>query len=199
MPASRLRRTEFARRPPQPCTVGGCGRPRHARRMCRGHYGEALRAEQHAAQLQQPRRTRPGGGRHRIPAKVRAVVVARAAGECEACGGPLPARPHLHHRRSLAQGGLDVPANLVVLHPACHVDAPLTGRERITQAWRPGALPVHKNPAAAGAIGLILASTAVPAAEPLTLPPAEPGQPGRPVLLHPTEPRYLDVGLPAAA
>jgi 5-methylcytosine-specific restriction endonuclease McrA len=191
---SRLRRTGISRPPPKPCTAAGCDRPRKARKLCGPHYAADLRAKQPpAVRLAARRPARPARHRHRIPARVRRVVLARAAGRCEGCGGWLPARPHLHHRRLLSQGGRDEPANLVALCPACHVDLPLTGRERIAESGRGHVLPVHKHVAAARDLGLIVEGTADPAAESLVLPA------GRVVWLHPVEARYLDVGLPAAA
>lgn len=57
--------------------------------------------------------------------EVRALVLARAQGCCEVCGGPVYAgRYSLADRRRRSQGGRPVPSNLIVAHglggEACH-------------------------------------------------------------------------------
>lgn len=60
-------------------------------------------------------------------ANVKAWVLARARGQCEACGGPAPFvtaddLPFLevHHVRQLADKGADLVSNAVALCPNCH-------------------------------------------------------------------------------
>lgn len=90
-----------------------------------------------------------------IPAKVRAAVLARAAGCCEACGTALGDGPvHMHHRQKRNARNHTV-ENLVALHPTCHVVAPEA---------------VHQRPAWAKGRGLILLAHHDPAAEPLVMP-----------------------------
>lgn len=90
-----------------------------------------------------------------IPPAVRAAVLARAGGSCEACGKSLGAGPvHLHHRQK-RNGRNHTVENLVALHPLCHVVAPEA---------------VHQRPTWAKSRGLILLAHHDPAAEPLTLP-----------------------------
>lgn len=106
-----------------------------------------------------------------IPAAVRAVVLARAAGQCEACALRLPEKgTHLHHLLRREIGG-HAACNLVALHPLCHV---LDSNS------------VHLRRPWAQSRGLILRSWQTPGEVPVTL------GTGRIVLLHPTEPLYLD-------
>jgi hypothetical protein len=105
-----------------------------------------------------------------IPAAVRAVVLARCKGLCEACGGTLAGAPvHMHHRKKRTKRN-HVACNIVALHPACHVIAP-------------GA--VHQEPTWAEQRGLIVLAGEDPAVKPLTMPN------GDLVLLDPVEPAYL--------
>jgi hypothetical protein len=105
-----------------------------------------------------------------VPRLVRAGVLVRAAGLCEACGGVLPVRGvHLHHRVRRRDGG-DTLDNLVALHPLCHVLGPSA---------------VHERPGWARGRGLVVAVGADPAVVPLVLPS------GRVVLLDAGSPRYL--------
>lgn len=58
-----------------------------------------------------------------IPARVRAIVLARAGGVCEVCG--REARLELHHRKYRSRGGAHSASNLVALcgwgnHTGCH-------------------------------------------------------------------------------
>lgn len=65
-----------------------------------------------------------------IPAPIRALVLVRAAGLCEGCGGLLDdTGTHLHHRIRRRDGGHTLD-NLVALHPLCHVLGPLAVHER---------------------------------------------------------------------
>jgi HNH endonuclease len=110
--------------------------------------------------------------RDEIPAAVRAVVLARCGGRCEACGESLAEGPvHMHHRRK-RNGRNHTPDNLVALHSTCHVVAPEA---------------VHQRPEWARERGLIVFSGGDPTATPLTLPD------GRRVLLDPVEPIYRPV------
>ena len=74
-----------------------------------------------------------GGGRearrayYERSAAVRAYVLARAQGRCEACGEPAPFRrpdgePYLepHHTRRVSDGGPDHPRWVAALCPTCH-------------------------------------------------------------------------------
>lgn len=113
---------------------------------------------------------RRAGESNDIPAAVRAVVLARCQGLCEACGGTLAGFPiHMHHRKKRTKRN-HVPCNIVALHPACHVIAP-------------GA--VHQEPAWAEQRGLIVLAGEDPATKPLKL------ANGDLVLLDPVEPAYL--------
>jgi hypothetical protein len=90
-----------------------------------------------------------------IPPAVRAAVLVRAAGCCEACGKALGEGPvHLHHRQK-RNGRNHTVENLVALHPTCHVIAPEA---------------VHQRPIWAKQRGLILLAHHDPAVEPLTMP-----------------------------
>jgi len=56
---------------------------------------------------------------------VRPVLEARSEGRCDVCNWSLDVSEsgylfEAHHRLSRARGGGDSPANLMVLHPACH-------------------------------------------------------------------------------
>lgn len=98
------------------------------------------------------RKTKPDG---RIPDAVRRIVLARAGGLCEACGGQLPEQGvHLHHRLRKAQRVLHTPANLIALHPLCHVLA---------------AHAVHQRPAWARKCGYLLRSGQIPGEVPILL------------------------------
>lgn len=125
-------------------------------------------------------RPRRQGESSDIPAAVRAVVLARCCGLCEACGDPLGAGPvHMHHRKKRTKRN-HLPCNIVALHPTCHVIAP--------QA-------VHQRPAWAAERGLIVLAGEDPATKPLQL------ASGGLVLLDPVESRYLPAvvdGLPYA-
>lgn len=96
------------------------------------------------------RRAQPAEG---IPAESRVVVLGRCGGRCEACGHPLLGLVHLHHRQRRREGNHS-PANLVALHPDCHVVAP--------QA-------VHQRPTWARQRGLIVPSWETPGDAPLIL------------------------------
>lgn len=110
-----------------------------------------------------------------VTTETRAVVLARCAGRCEACGKDLDrGGVDLHHRQR-RRGGDHSPVNLVALHPACHTVAPEA---------------VHQRPAWARERGLIVRSTDDPAVTPLVLPS------GRRVLLD-SAGSYLDVPLAA--
>ena len=52
----------------------------------------------------------------------RQLVLARAEGFCEVCSVRF-ARPHLHHRkpRGMGGGGDNSAANLIAVHPSCHL------------------------------------------------------------------------------
>lgn len=81
--------------------------------------------------------------------EVRAALAARAGGRCECCGTPLPGGDfHAHHRKLRKRGGTDDLTNLVALTPAHH-------------GW------VHDHPAAATALGLMVASWDDPATTPV--------------------------------
>lgn len=115
---------------------------------------------------------RKAGESNDIPAAVRAVVLARCRGLCEACGNPLGDGPvHMHHRKRRTKRN-HVPCNIVALHPTCHVVAPEA---------------VHQRPAWAAERGLIVHSGGEPATTPLLLPN------GDLVLLDPVESTYLPV------
>jgi 5-methylcytosine-specific restriction endonuclease McrA len=102
----------------------------------------------------------------------RDCLYVRSGGCCEACGRPMDRRGmHAHHRQKRQHGDHSL-ANLVGLHPNCHVVAPEA---------------VHQNPKRAKERGLILSSVKRPAEEPLVL------ANGRRVMLDPVSPLYLDV------
>jgi len=105
-----------------------------------------------AAAKPKPKRKNP---LDEIPAAVRALVRARAAGCCEACGKALGDGPvHMHHRQKRNRRNHTV-ENLVALHPTCHVLAPEA---------------VHQRPTWAKSRGLILLAHHDPAVEPLVMP-----------------------------
>lgn len=111
-----------------------------------------------------------------IPAAVRAVVLARCRGLCEACGKALGDAPvHMHHRKKRTRRN-HVACNIVALHPTCHVLAPEA---------------VHQRPTWAAERGLIVRAGEDPDTKPLTLPT------GRRVLLDPTLPCYQPTDPPA--
>lgn len=101
----------------------------------------------------QPKTAKPA--KPGVTAKTRAIVLARCAGRCEACGKLLgQSGVDLHHRQRRRSGDHS-PANLVALHPTCHTIAPEA---------------VHQRPAWARERGLIVRSTDDPAMTPLVLP-----------------------------
>ena len=51
--------------------------------------------------------------------KVVAIVLARANGYCETCGGAVDGGA-LHHRKLKSRGGKDTPSNLIYIHHECH-------------------------------------------------------------------------------
>jgi len=55
-----------------------------------------------------------------INAAVVDLVIARAAGYCERCGGPALESMALHHRKLKSRGGKDTPSNLIWIHHSCH-------------------------------------------------------------------------------
>ena len=55
-----------------------------------------------------------------INAAVVDLVIARAAGYCERCGGPALESMALHHRKLKSRGGKDTPSNLIWVHHSCH-------------------------------------------------------------------------------
>lgn len=115
-------------------------------------------------------RARREGESNDIPAAVRAVVLARCRGLCEACGKSLgDGTVHMHHRKRRTKRN-HVPCNIVALHPTCHVLAPEA---------------VHQRPAWAAERGLIVRAGADPDTTPVTLPS------GLRVLLDPALPQYL--------
>jgi 5-methylcytosine-specific restriction endonuclease McrA len=82
-----------------------------------------------------------------IPKRVRAAVLERSQGVCEACGGP--GADHMHHRRLRSQGGRHEPANLLHIHGVpCHLD-------------------IHLNPDRSYALGHLVRSWADPADVPV--------------------------------
>ena len=100
-----------------------------------------------------PRSTGPSKPRKPgVTSETRLAVLARCGGLCEACGGDLErgGGVHMHHRQRRRTGDHSL-ANLVALHPDCHVVAP--------QA-------VHQRPEWATERGLIVRSTDDPAATP---------------------------------
>lgn len=66
------------------------------------------------------RRARPGPS---VPQAVRDALWLRSGGRCDLCGEMLSVRQvwHAHHRLRRSQGGLDELANLLALHPVCHL------------------------------------------------------------------------------
>jgi len=108
-----------------------------------------------------PKRSTPRRGRLKLdgPARqeLRQATYDRAGGRCEAgatdgCPGKLDRDAfEWHHRKLRSQGGDDTHENSLALCSACH-------------AW------VHRNPAAAKRLGLIVPSWAHPADYALTLP-----------------------------
>lgn len=88
---------------------------------------------------------RPKRAATTVPRPIRDVVLARAQGRCEACGGPS-LFPHLHHRKLRSQGGEHTPENLIACdwrcHHAIHNEIPRADAE----AW--GLIvPSHADPA----------------------------------------------------
>lgn len=108
-----------------------------------------------------PRRSTPRRGRLVLTGdarrELRRATFDRAGGRCEAGVDPsCPGRLDLeafewHHRKLRSQGGDDVHENSLALCPACH-------------SW------VHRHPAAAKRLGLIVPAWAHPADYALTLP-----------------------------
>lgn len=158
------------------CTRPGCTWPRYRKKLCPTHYRQDYPATPTipAAKPRKPLRKTPAakkGRRHdKVPAPVGQTVLERCGGLCEACGGVLDGRVHLHHRQRRRDGG-HTADNLVALHPECHVVAP--------QA-------VHQRPTWARERGLIVPSWANPSTTPLVL------SCGRTVLLHLDQPVYLE-------
>lgn len=169
----------------KPCTRDGCTWPIYAKKLCAGHHREQYPPRPRTPAKPKPpkvrktpkprkplnatRKTRKASTVDDVPAEVRAVVLDRCGGLCEACGRPLTLGVHLHHRLRRRDGG-HTADNLVALHPECHVIAP--------QA-------VHQRPTWARQQGLIVPSWADPATTPLLLPS------GQGVLLHPVQALYL--------
>jgi len=52
--------------------------------------------------------------------KIVAIVLKRADGYCEVCGGAAQETMALHHRKLKSRGGKDSPANLIWIHHGCH-------------------------------------------------------------------------------
>ena len=52
--------------------------------------------------------------------QVAQIVIDRANGYCEKCGGVAAESMALHHRKLRSRGGLDTPANLIWVHHICH-------------------------------------------------------------------------------
>jgi hypothetical protein len=55
-----------------------------------------------------------------MKADIADIVIARANGYCETCGGRAEASMALHHRKLRSRGGIDEPANLIWIHHGCH-------------------------------------------------------------------------------
>jgi hypothetical protein len=137
--------------------------------------GPLPRSSNSKEKLEQPGRRLPRAATKRavpegFPAQVRALILQRCHGLCEACGQPLYELWHAHHRQRRGQGDHTL-ANGIALHPLCHIQSPRA---------------VHDNPTWAKSRGLIVRPEEDPAVAVLVL-----GNRRR-VLLHLTEPRYLD-------
>ena len=52
--------------------------------------------------------------------KIVKIVLERADGYCEVCGGTAQESMALHHRKLKSRGGKDSPANLIWIHHGCH-------------------------------------------------------------------------------
>lgn len=79
----------------------------------------------------------------RIPVTVVEDVYERAAGYCEACGGPLGMLgAALHHRLPRSAGGLDETANLMLVHGSlrlnCHNLSEYSIHQNPTRSYRLG-------------------------------------------------------------
>lgn len=111
-----------------------------------------------------------------VPDIVRQFVLVRCNGICEACGELLGGTVHIHHRRRRSQGGKHVEANLVALHPGCHINTPQS---------------VHRNPAWACGRGLLVGANEDPETVALVL------SSGRRVLLQSSAAEYFPApGMP---
>lgn len=82
-----------------------------------------------------------------IPARVRGIVLERAAGRCESCGIYAPLE--LHHRLARSHSGKHTPDNLIALHgwgnhTGCHGEAhTASDRYVIGVSIRSGVGPEH--------------------------------------------------------
>jgi hypothetical protein len=83
------------------------------------------------------------------------LVIQRAAGYCEKCGGPASESMALHHRKLKSRGGKDAVANLMWVHHGCHNMASDS---------------IHANPALAADKGWMVSSWDEPENAPLVLP-----------------------------
>lgn len=83
------------------------------------------------------------------------IVISRAGGYCEKCGGPVGSDYALHHRKLRSQGGANVASNLLVLHHKCH---------------NLGTDSVHLNPTLSQRSGYIVPSWGNPLDWPLARP-----------------------------
>lgn len=80
-----------------------------------------------------------------VPKPIRDVVLARANGRCEACGGPS-LFPHLHHRKLRSHGGQHTPENLIACDWRCHHAIHNVIPRADAEAW--GLIvPSHADPA----------------------------------------------------
>lgn len=75
----------------------------------------------------------------KFPLKVRELILRRAAGRCEICGGTMP-MPQIHHRRPRGMGGsvdpaCGTPANALAIHPQCHRRVEVNREDATERGW----------------------------------------------------------------
>ena len=87
--------------------------------------------------------------------KIVQIVVDRAKGFCEKCGGAATASMALHHRKLKSRGGKDSASNLIWVHHICH---------------NLGTHSIHSQPALSADKGWMVSSWAEPHESPLVKP-----------------------------
>src|ERR1043165_7030371 len=85
-------------------------------KFCAGHYLEERSTQPLRERAQKARAHRKPPKPHDIPAEVRAIVLERCGGFCEASGEPLTGVVHMHHRLR-RRDGHHLPSNIVALLP----------------------------------------------------------------------------------